>query len=183
MLKSTMSDNRILQPSAITIVPSVADIFLTLPKTSIIAPPSICSLFGRVYAISSCQALGKIKIQKNPAIKDWIAGHNIVRIALYCKRKLSFFIFSSYERSECFIAEWNGAASYCEVKRNNASSSGFYEARLRRMKRHVVPWSAPAVLWSETWRLHVFLPKNLGKKNGRGGGDRTRDFLLPKQTR
>ena len=71
MLKSTMSDNRILQPSAITIVPSVADIFLTLPKTSIIAPPSICSLFGRVYAISSCQALGKVKTQKNPAIKDW----------------------------------------------------------------------------------------------------------------
>ena len=96
MLKSTMSDNRILQPSAITIVPSVADIFLTLPKTSIIAPPSICSLFGRVYAISSCQALGKIKIQKNPAIKNWI----------------------------------------------------------KRVQ-----------------------------KNGRGGGDRTRDFLLPKQTR
>ena len=36
------------------------------------------------------------KIQKNPAIKDWIAGHNIVRIALYCKRINShFFIFSS----------------------------------------------------------------------------------------
>ena len=72
MLKSTMSDNRILQPSAIKIVPSVADIFLTLPKTSIIAPPSICSLFGRFYAISVCHSLGKIKIQKNPAIKDWI---------------------------------------------------------------------------------------------------------------
>ena len=69
MLKSTMSDNRILQPSAITIVPSVADIFLTLPKTSIIAPPSICSLFGRVYAISSCQALGKAKTQKKSSHK------------------------------------------------------------------------------------------------------------------
>ena len=33
-----MSDNRILQPSAITIVPSVADIFLTLPEISIIVP-------------------------------------------------------------------------------------------------------------------------------------------------
>ena len=33
---------------------------------------SICSLFGRVYAISACHSLGKIKIQKNPAIKDWI---------------------------------------------------------------------------------------------------------------
>ena len=72
MLKSTMSDNRILQPSAITIVPSVADIFLTLPKTSIIAPPSICSLFGGVYAISVCHSLGKSAIQKNPAIKGWI---------------------------------------------------------------------------------------------------------------
>ena len=35
-------------------------------------PFSICSLFGSIYAISACQALGKIKIQKNPAIKDWI---------------------------------------------------------------------------------------------------------------
>ena len=34
---------------------------------------SICSLLGRVYAISGCHSLGKIKIQKNPAIKDWIA--------------------------------------------------------------------------------------------------------------
>ena len=38
MLKSTMADNRILQPSAITIVPSVADIFLTIPEPSTIAP-------------------------------------------------------------------------------------------------------------------------------------------------
>ena len=52
---------------------------------------------------------------------------------------LTFFIFSSYERSECFISERSGDASYCAVKRNNASSSGFYEARLCRMKRHVVP--------------------------------------------
>ena len=99
MLKSTMSDNRILQPSAITIVPSVADIFLTLPKTSIIAPPSICSLFGRVYAISTCHSLDEIKI-KNSAINEWIAGHNIVRIALYCKRKLSFFIFLHHPSHE-----------------------------------------------------------------------------------
>ena len=33
---------------------------------------SICSLFGRVYAISACGSLGKVKTQKNPAIKDWI---------------------------------------------------------------------------------------------------------------
>ena len=33
----------IIQPSAITIVPSVADIFLTLPETSTIAPPLLCS--------------------------------------------------------------------------------------------------------------------------------------------
>ena len=36
-------------------------------------PFSICSLFGRVYAVSTCHSLGKVKIQKNPAIKDWIA--------------------------------------------------------------------------------------------------------------
>ena len=33
-------------------------------------PFSICPLFGRVYAISTCHSLGKIKMQKNPAIKD-----------------------------------------------------------------------------------------------------------------
>ena len=32
MLKSTMSDSRILQPSAITIVPSVADVFFDLAR-------------------------------------------------------------------------------------------------------------------------------------------------------
>ena len=47
---------------------------------------------------------------------------------------LQFFIFSLYERSECFISKRSGDASYCAVKRNNASSSGFYEAWLRRMK-------------------------------------------------
>ena len=34
---------------------------------------SICSLFWRTYAINACGSLGKIKTQKNPAIKDWIA--------------------------------------------------------------------------------------------------------------
>ena len=43
ILKSVMSDNRILQPSVRTIVSSVADIFLTLPETSMIAPPDLCS--------------------------------------------------------------------------------------------------------------------------------------------
>ena len=33
---------------------------------------SICSLLGRVYAISTCHSLGKSATQKNPAIKDWI---------------------------------------------------------------------------------------------------------------
>ena len=65
---------------------------------------AICSLFRGNCAVNACGSLGKIKI-KNSAINEWIAGHNIVRIALYCKRELSFFIFSSYERSECFIAE------------------------------------------------------------------------------
>ena len=33
---------------------------------------SIRSLFWRTYAINACGSLGKIKTQKNPAIKDWI---------------------------------------------------------------------------------------------------------------
>ena len=78
MLKSIISDNLILQPSAIT----------------------ICSLFGRIYAISTCHSLGKIKTQKNPAVKDWIAGHNIVQTALYCKRINSHFSFSHHPSHE-----------------------------------------------------------------------------------
>ena len=58
------------------------------------------NLLGSFYAISTCQALGKIKTQKNPAIKDWIAGHNIVRIALYCKRINSHFPFSHHPSHE-----------------------------------------------------------------------------------
>ena len=45
-----------------------------------------------------------------------------------------------------------------------------HEAELRAMKRSL-------------FRLHVFFARNLGKKNGRGGGSRTRDILLPKQAR
>ena len=37
-----MSDNRILQPSAITMVPSVSDVFLTLPEVTTNAPPDLC---------------------------------------------------------------------------------------------------------------------------------------------
>ena len=33
---------------------------------------SICSLLGRWFAVNTCDSLGKIKTQKNPAIKDWI---------------------------------------------------------------------------------------------------------------
>ena len=68
-------------------------------------PFSICSLFGRWFAISTCQALGKIKIQKNPAIKDWIervqkmVGHfRLIRNVLSSRngRKL-------IENSCCFV--------------------------------------------------------------------------------
>ena len=52
--------------------------------------------FGFISQLQTCGSLGKIKIQKNPAIKDWIAGHNIVRIALYCKRINSHFPFSHH---------------------------------------------------------------------------------------
>ena len=54
----------------------------------------------------------------------------------------------------------------------------FYEARLRRMKRHVVPWSAPSAVakamagqvgaWSEVWRLHVFFALESRQKKWSG---------------
>ena len=64
MLKSTMADNRILQPSAITIVPSVADIFLTLPEASTIAPPDLCSSGTKYFYDGSAIAASQRFIEK-----------------------------------------------------------------------------------------------------------------------
>ena len=96
---------------------------------------------------------------------------NITEQGTYCKQELSFFIFSSYERSECFIAEWNEAASYCGALAKQCfivrllwSTAAPYEAARCAMKR---TYGA----WSEAWRLHFFLPKNLGKKKWSGYGD------------
>ena len=48
-----------------------AGLFKTHRKTENFAF-SIYSLLGRCFAVNACGSLGKIKIQKNPAVKDWI---------------------------------------------------------------------------------------------------------------
>ena len=163
MLKSTMADNRILQPPnrdscVISACASVNHYSLIVYKTNGHKRPptfinrefaaglfkthrfreklafSICSLFRGNCAVNACGSLGKIKAQKNPAIKDWIAGHNIVRIALYCKRINSHFPFSYIIRSvsevlhigmkwRCFIL-WSFSETMLHLSRR------IYEARL-----------------------------------------------------
>ena len=98
-------------------------------------------------------------------MRVFLSTVNITEQGTYCKRKLSFFIFSSYERSECFIAEWNEAASYCGALAKQCfivrllwSTASPYEAARCAMKRTFGAWS-------EAWRLHFFC---LRQKNGRG---------------
>ena len=92
-----------------------------------------------------------------------------------------FFIFSSYERSECFIlrseteqcfiAEWNEAAS---------SEKAFYEARLRRMKRSWRCMKRHCVPWNEAFSGFMFFCPS-GQKNGTPDRNRTCDQLLRRQ--
>ena len=49
MLKSTMSDNRILQPSAITIVPSVADVFFDFAGSHNNCPATFTFIRDKVF--------------------------------------------------------------------------------------------------------------------------------------
>ena len=65
---------------------------------------------------------------------------NITEQGIYFKRKNSHFSFSNNterKRSASYRNEME-MLHIVELWRNNASSSGFYEARLCRMKRHVV---------------------------------------------
>ena len=113
------------------------------------------------------------------SMRVFLSTVNITEQGTYCKRKLSFFIFSSYEQSECFIAEQSGlprrnemktgAASYCGVKRNNASSSGvFYEAFCGVAAQYeaqlTLHEAALRAMKRSLFRLHVFLPKIWAKK-------------------
>ena len=80
---------------------------------------SICSLFGRVYAISVCHSLGKIKTQKNPAIKDWIAENkkngrgcfncsgNVSQAQNGCKLMNYGHCFVNLQKCLCFCLEKN----------------------------------------------------------------------------
>ena len=60
------------------------------------------------------------------------------------------------DNGKCFIAEWNVAAS--SEKAFYEARLTAYEARLRRMKRHCVPWSETfsgfmffARIWAKKW--------------------------------
>ena len=53
------------------------------------AGATVCSLSGSVYAISACHSQGKINIQKNPVIKDWIAENKKMVGVVLIVRKIS----------------------------------------------------------------------------------------------
>ena len=89
---------------------------------------SICSLFGRVYAISACHSLGKIKIQKNPAIKDWIVENKkngrpfLLKLenSLKLKRLQVNELWSSLRylaKTSLFSAFWKQRKFFCSPER------------------------------------------------------------------
>ena len=88
----------------------------------------------------------------------------------YCKPELSFFIFTSYERSECFIFG---------VKRKMLHLKGlhFYEARLSAYEAFcgiAAKYEAPLMRYeAKPFQASCFFALNQGKKNGGGGGIRT----------
>ena len=51
--------------------------------------PSSEKISRRTHAINACGSLGKIKIQKNPAIKDWIAENKKMVGGVLIVRKTS----------------------------------------------------------------------------------------------
>ena len=88
-----------------------------------------------------------------------------------CKPELSFFIFTSYARSECFISEWNEDASYCGVKRNNASSEKAFlwstPDGVWSILRHCRKiWSTADAVWSKAFSGFMFFALISRQKNG-----------------
>ena len=89
----------------------------------------------------------------------------------YCKPKLSFFIFTSYERSECFMFGVKRKMLHNEVASSEKAGPDWVKHAFRRMKHFAaLPQNMKHLrcgMKQSLFRLHVFLPWNQGKKKWR----------------
>ena len=69
-----------------------------------------------------------------------------------CKPELSFFIFTSYERSECFIFGVKRKLLHNEVASSEEAGTDWVKHACRRMKHR------KCGIEQSLFRLHVFLP-------------------------
>ena len=111
----------------------------------------------------------------------------------YCKPKLSFFIFTSYERSECFIFGvkrkmlHNEVASSVFALASYAVTSlkrlHFYEARLSAYEAFcgvAAKYEAPQMRYeAKPFQASYFFALKSRQKNGGEGGIRTRGKISP----
>ena len=92
----------------------------------------------------------------------------------YCKPELSFFIFTSYERSECFIFGVKRKMLHNEVASSEKAGPDWVKHACRRMKHFAaLPQNMKhrrCGMKQSLFRLHVFLPWNQGKKMAERAG-------------
>ena len=124
-------------------------------------------------------------VQQQQSMRVFLSTVNVAEQGIYCKRKLSFFIFSSYERSECFIF---GVITENASQRNEMEllhlKRRFYEARQTAYEAQLTLHEAALrAMKRSLFRLHVFCLEIKAKKNGRDREIRTPDLLSPRQTR
>ena len=101
---------------------------------------------------------------------------NISSVMKYCNPELSFFIFTSYERSECFIFGVKRKMLHNEVASSEkASFLWSTPVGVWSILRHCRKiWSTADAVWSKAFSgFMFFLPWNQGKKNGGRRGIRT----------
>ena len=97
----------------------------------------------------------------------------------YCKPKLSFFIFTSYERSECFIFGVKRKMLHNEVASSEKAGPDWVKHAFRRMKHFAaLPQNMKhrrCGMKQSLFRLHIFCLEIKAKKNGGERGIRTLD--------
>ena len=100
-----------------------------------------------------------------------------------CFFNFSFFIFTSYERSECFIVGVKRKMLHNEVASSEKAGPDWVKHAFRRMKHFAaLPQNMKhrrCGMKQSLFRLQVFLPGNQGKKNGGERGIRTLGEVAP----
>ena len=149
-----MSDNRILQPSAITIVPSVSDIFLTLPKISMIAPPLLCSS-GTKYLMrtSGCSGIWSAMYAKRSLIACCSCSSSSGRASV--RRAVSATASSVSSLGSWTKSAWKSASSRFQFYGMNRKSFSVSSNATQLLAVGIIP--PPFLFFVENVRCRTFL--------------------------